>query len=81
MKRTLFNRCQAVVDCNYQPANRMITTTEEIETVNRLMGLDELNTWDLQNLRDLWVLLRGDSNNRLQFNSVVSVIDSKIYKA
>lgn len=87
MKKSLFNRCRAVIDANYSPANRMFTSNEEIEYVSELMGLDELDKWDLQNLRDMWVMMHQEidpmlSNgvaNYQRFSSVVAIIDNKMY--
>lgn len=85
MKKSLFNRCRAVIDANYSPANRMLTSNEEIEYVSELMGLDELDKWDLQNLRDMWVMMhneidiRNSEINYQRFSSVVAIIDNKIY--
>lgn len=73
MKQTLFNRCIAVMDSNYQPANRLFTSTEEIEEITKLMGLNELDAWDIQNLRDMWVML--ENSNRQQYQSVIAVLD------
>lgn len=85
MKKSLFNRCRAVIDANYSPANRMFTSNEEIEYVSELMGLDELDKWDLQNLRDMWVMMhneidiRNSEINYQRFSSVVAIIDNKMY--
>lgn len=77
MKTTLFNRCIAVMDSNYSPVNRLVTTAEEIEEVTKLMGLNELDAWDIQNLRDMWVML--ENSNRQQYQSVIAVLDYVMY--
>lgn len=85
MKKSLFNRCRAVIDANYSPANRIFTSNEEIEYVSYLMGLDGLDKWDLQNLRDMWVMMhneidiRNSEINYQRFSSVVAIIDNKMY--
>ena len=84
MKKSLFNRCRAVIDADYSPKHRIFTSKEEIDYVSDLMGLDELDDWDLQNLRDMWVLLNMDVdyNDEKAFKrsqSVVAIIDNKKY--
>jgi hypothetical protein len=86
MKKSLFNRCQAVIDDNYLPKDRHFTSLEEIEYVSKLMGLSELSAWDLQNLRDMWVLIhtdemfsKGPKFNYQRFNSVIAVLDIARY--
>lgn len=86
MKKSLFNRCQDVIDANYLPKDRHFTSFEEIKYVSKLMGLSELSAWDLQNLRDMWVLIHTDemfSNgskfNYQRFNSVIAVLDNAMY--
>ena len=85
MKKTLFNRCQAVIKANYLPKDRHFTSTEEIKYVFELMGLSELSVWDLQNLRDMWVLLHSEIDTRhndvnyQRFQSVIAIIDNAKY--
>ena len=49
------------------------------------MGLSELNAWDLQNLRDMWVLLhseidtRNNDVNYQRFQSVIAILDNAKY--
>lgn len=85
MKKTLFNRCRAVIDAGYKPENFHYTSKEEIEYISKLMGFDELSSWDLQNLRDMWVALhtnidtRNNIDNDLRFRSVIAIIDNAKY--
>ena len=86
MKKSLFNSCQAVIDSNYLPKDRHFTSCEEIKYVSDLMGLSELSAWDLQNLRDMWVLIhtdevfsKGAKFNYQRFNSVIAVLDNAKY--
>ena len=85
MKKSLFNRCREVIDVNYVPANRHFTSNEEIKYVSDLMGLNELSSWDLQNLRDMWVLLHSemdrhsDKLNYERYMSVIAIIDNVKY--
>lgn len=86
MKKSLFNRCQDVIDANYLPKDNFFTSLEEIKYVSDLMGLSELSAWDLQNLRDMWVLIHTEemfSNrenfNHQRFNSVIAVLDNAMY--
>ena len=85
MKKSLFNRCRAVIDADYSPKHRIITSKEEIEYVSDLMGIDELDGWDLQNLRDMWVLLNDDVDYKdekafKRYMSVTAIIDDAKYK-
>lgn len=65
----------------------MFTSNEEIEYVSELMGLEELDKWDLQNLRDMWVMMHQEIDpmlssgveNYQRFSSVVAIIDNKMY--
>lgn len=84
MKKSLFNRCKVVIDADYVPSDKYFTSIKEIEYVSELMGLSELSKWDLQNLRDMWVLLHSemdtrnnDINQRMQ--SVIAIIDNAQY--
>lgn len=85
MKKSLFKRCQAVIDANYSPKDRHFTSFEEIKYVSDLMGLSELSAWDLQNLRDMWVLLhtemdtRNNDINYQRMQSVIAIIDNAQY--
>ena len=85
MKKSLFNRCRAVIDAGYKPENFHYTSKEEIEYISKLMGFDELSSWDLQNLRDMWVALhtnidtRNNIDNDLRFRSVIAIIDNAKY--
>lgn len=84
MKETLFQRCRKVIESNYYPKDRHFTSKEEIDYINKLMKLDELNSFDLQNLRDMWVLLNSDGEKtreeELRYYSVIAIIDDKIYE-
>lgn len=85
MKKSLFNRCQAVIDAKYLPKDRHFTSFEEIKYVSKLMGLSELSAWDLQNLRDMWVLLHTEMDTRhndiisQRFKSVIAILDNAKY--
>lgn len=85
MKKSLFNRCQAVIKANYSPKDRHFTSIEEIKYVSELMGLSELSVWDLQNLRDMWVLLHSEIDTRYndvnyqRFQSVIAILDNAKY--
>ena len=75
----------SVIDAGYSPANRMFTSKDEIEYVSELMCLSELDSFDLQNLRDMWVLyhnqvdIRDNEVNYKRFQSVIAIIDNEIY--
>ena len=86
MKKTLFNRCRAVIDAGYKPENFHYTSKEEIEYISKLMGFDELSSWDLQNLRDMWVALHTniDTRNNIDNDEIKeyflkSILDQKNY--
>ena len=85
MKKSLFNRCRAVIEANYIPANRLVTSLKEINYVAELMGFQELDKWDLQNLRDMWVMMNSEmpvnhkDYNSQRFQSVIAIIDNEIY--
>ena len=85
MKASLFDRCLKVIDANYVPQSRMFTSKEEIDYISELMGFSELDVWDMNNLRDMWVSINSnndyhkDANATLRFSSVVAIIDHKIF--
>lgn len=85
MKKSLFNRCRAVIDANYVPANRMVTSIKEIDYVSKLMELEDLDKWDLQNLRDMWVMMNSEmpvrhpEYNSQRYHSVMAIIDNKMF--
>lgn len=62
----------------YEPHSRMFTSQEDIDFLNKHFGLEEMSLLDLQNLRDMFVLLYCSDLDMFSYYakmSVTAVID------
>lgn len=57
----------------YEPKSRMFTSNEEIEMLNKHFGLEAMTVTELQNLRDMFVLVYRDQYDMFSTNAMMSV--------
>ena len=61
---------------NYKPASTFFTSKLEAEQVEKTLGLNELNDFELQNMRDMTVMFfgsRADDNDMDAWNKMMSI--------
>ena len=69
---------QMISSLEYEPKDRHFTSEEEIEMLDKHFGLAGMSLLDLQNLRDMFVLLYTINRDKFSANarmSVTAVID------
>lgn len=62
----------------YEPKSGMFTSNEDIEMLNKHFGLESMSVTELQNLRDMFVLVYCQNFDMFSYNakaSVTAVID------
>ena len=57
----------------YEPKDRSFTSEEEIKMLDKHFGLSEMSLLDLQNLRDMFVLLYSLNRDKFSTNAMMSV--------
>lgn len=57
----------------YEPKSRMFTSEDEIQMLNKHFGLEAMSVTELQNLRDMFVLLYRDQIDMFSTNAMMSV--------
>ena len=64
---------QMISSLEYEPKDRSFTSGEEIEMLDKHFGLSEMSLLDLQNLRDMFVLLYSLNRDKFSSNAMMSV--------
>lgn len=64
---------QMITSLEYEPRDRSFTSEEEIKMLDKHFGLAEMSLLDLQNLRDMFVLLYSLNRDRFSINAMMSV--------
>lgn len=68
---------QMISSLEYEPKDRSFTSEEEIKMLDKHFGLSEMSLLDLQNLRDMFVLLythyRTLNRDKFSTNAMMSV--------
>lgn len=57
----------------YEPKSRMFTSEDEIQMLNKHFGLEAMSITELQNLRDMFVLVYRDQYDMFSTNAMMSV--------
>ena len=64
---------QMISSLEYEPKDRSFTSEEEIKMLDKHFGLSEMSLLDLQNLRDMFVLLYSLNRDKFSTNAMMSV--------
>ena len=64
---------EMISSLQYEPKSRSFTSEDEIKMLDKHFGLSGMSLLDLQNLRDMFVLVYFQNRDKFSMNAMMSV--------